>query len=58
MKRAVLVGLIDNPIVSEWWGNRMTPFSPDFVEEVEFAVEASERTWSHQHVAPGSAPAP
>ena len=51
-KLDTIVGLLDNPIVLEWWENRFTPFSEEFREHVDTARAESDASWVHRSVAP------
>ncbi len=53
-KRDVMLGLLENPKISEWWENRMTPFSEEFFREIEKGRGRNNLTWKHQTV--GSEP--
>jgi len=35
VKAHVLLGLLENPLVRNWWDSRATTFSPDFIEYLE-----------------------
>lgn len=50
VKRGTLLGLLENPIIREWWENRMTPFSEEFREEIESHRDSANITWKHEPV--------
>ncbi|MFT4562628.1 MAG: hypothetical protein ACI9BW_002374 [Gammaproteobacteria bacterium] len=52
-KVASLFGLLKNPIVANWWGSRIAPYSPEFVEYIENRRKLFDGEWSHQSVAQG-----
>ena len=48
-KRETMLGLLQNPILLEWWASRMTPFSEEFWQEIE-THRGSDVSWVHQSV--------
>jgi hypothetical protein len=55
-KRETIVELLENPILSEWWASRMTPFSEEFWLEIE-SRRGSAGSWVHQAVSGSPRPA-
>lgn len=51
-KLDTIIGLLENPIILEWWDNRFTPFSEEFRQHIDGARTQSEASWKHQSVAP------
>ncbi len=50
VKRGTILGFLENPVVREWWENRMTPFSEEFRDEIESHRDSSNITWKHEPV--------
>jgi len=50
IKRGTILGFLENPIIREWWENRMTPFGEEFREEIETHRDGSNITWKHEPV--------
>ena len=46
----VMQGLLENPLVAEWWNRRMTPFSDEFYEYIEQLRNSPGSSWTHQQV--------
>jgi hypothetical protein len=56
-KRDTMLALLENRILTEWWSNRLTPFSEEFRQEIEAHRGRSEVSWVHQSVAGNSSSA-
>jgi len=56
-KRDTMLGLLENPILSEWWLSRMTPFSEEFRQEIDTNRGGSDVSWVHQSVSGHPKPA-
>jgi hypothetical protein len=55
-KRETMLGLLENPILSNWWASRMCPFSEEFWQEIE-THRGSDVSWAHQVVGVSQTPA-
>jgi hypothetical protein len=42
------IGLLENPIVADWWEKRQAPLSGEFREYVESIRDSTDRSWDHQ----------
>jgi hypothetical protein len=42
------IGLLENPIIADWWEKRQAPLSGDFREYVESIRGLTDRSWDHQ----------
>lgn len=56
-KDQVMQGLLENPLVAEWWNRRMTPFSDEFYEYIERLRSSPGSSWTHQRVGSQTEPA-
>ena len=49
-KDKVMHGLLQNPVVAEWWAERLTPFSEEFYDHIEGRRGSYDGSWTHQRV--------
>ena len=52
IKLDTAVGMLQNPIVREWWENRFTPFSEEFRAHIDANRGDTAGVFEHQPVAP------
>lgn len=53
----VMVGLLENAVIAEWWEGRVAPFGPKFFEHIESRRWAGTGTWKLGSIGKGAASA-
>ena len=56
VKAHVLLGLLENPLVGEWWASRATTFRPDFLAYIESLANAAPPNWTPKSIISGPGP--
>ena len=56
-KDRVMQGFLQNPLLVEWWLERITPFSDEFYDHIEQRRRSFDGSWTHQSVSSRSEPA-
>lgn len=49
-KIAACLGLLENPIIADWWEKRQAPLSGEFREYIESIRDSPDRSWDHQAI--------
>jgi len=44
------IGLLENPIIAEWWEKRQAPLSGEFRKYIESIRGSNDRSWEHQMI--------
>jgi hypothetical protein len=55
-RRDVMLGLLSNANILEWWSNRLTPIGEEFRAEIDSHLGRDDVSWTHQSVAPRPKP--
>lgn len=49
-KIAACLGLLENPIIADWWEKRQAPLGGEFRQYIEAIRDSPDRSWDHQAI--------
>ena len=49
-KENLMLGLLQNPVVRDWWDSRVSPMSPEFFDYLEPKIALYRGTWQHETI--------
>ena len=53
VKVNLMIGLLDNPVIAQWWDGKVAQFGPKYFEHIESRRNDQQRSWSMGSIGKG-----